>query len=1372
MGADRTIYNDLGTVEEMSIELCDLSVAKTMTKENAGFIINSYIEASDIVKYNVSYELDGKNYDLGNFTAVPYEHQKTEFKFLNLKNGIYNVIINVKQGQRVAASLEQRLVIMDGYEHQFMDELSGYGINVHFNQSQRFDYSETELQRLQYAGIKRVREAIDWRHVELIKGKYDWGRTFSAGAESSRLGHTEYFNKLQEYGIDQYRILGYANYNYQFYPEDDPENVLDSWNKRGLSWWGGGVMPTMPDGLSGWENYVEASVDHWGEENDFEIFNETQLWSNLFPKNVGNANTYTTLLKFSTMGKISTGVKGYNADINGFSVDQAGHWQLTESLKQGVYPYVSSAGTHAYVHPNDPDYNDSFRREIKQVRQDFVDYGGWKDVNLSEFGWTFREGTNLPFPFVKPELAAKYLVKNFVLADDVDVGEMYWYVYARYRETEETLRKIKNGEIVDSEQSFGLFNIFYEPQPTYLAFTEMNRRLAGAIYLGEVSLGIGDGERAFLYAKDGKPVLVVWYYDGNDGIESFDLKEAVNVYDIYGNLVHSGEGSFEVTNDPRYVEGLSNEWFKKCINENFAQMNKDYIKEYAPEFSDEFATVINETFKNAENKIEENTTDDTVFEVINEYAELGNKIIEQGRDGKVTHLVASKTLFKLYEIMCFLDNGYIPLYDGEMPEKVVNNDITPLTEKMNNLYRNDNRLMPYSDEMHRHAKRFVDNVNEVFAFEDNPQKAGVVAAYDLMAGIVINWTDKFSDMEEVMRHAIFAQVPYKNTVTTSGFTTKADLSVFNYEKEPVNLFVKLVDEEGNLVVETKTVTVEPSKFVTLPVSFIIEKDMGVDTYYYRAEIYDENGEYISTSIFAFSVSDSLDVNMKPIDSTPDKATNLVFEIENFSNDDIALTLNIKSNEDVKFGQSSVDFMLEAHGKTSVSVPIVSMTNTKFHYYTAEYSIVTDNGEALYEASQPINFSCITKATSPIDVKKYDGSLDGWEDAYPVYINAPKNANETEGWKTSNLSARVLYKWDESNLYMLADVFDNRLYNALMKSDMWNGDCIQMSFDTGNEKSKAYDSNDLEMGFAITSLGDNFHVWNSPEKYTGSPTPEWLNIIRNDDNHITRYVVAIPKSLLPGMSLANGFKFGYNVGMNDADTLYRERWEQLTNGTIDSKNPSLYETFTLIDDTNKDFKEGIAASIFINSLESNTNKIISFEDIGSHWSENQVTTLYGMGIVNGKSETQFDPNGTLTRAEFMQMAALASKEETGAVYNIYADVNKDDWYAEAVQILYENDIIPEEMIADNALNPNEEITREEAAVIAFNVYKAVKNRTVKTGQLELAPDGDSVSEWAREGVDKAMKLEIIVGDETGAVNPQNHLTRAEGATVIFKLIGEL
>lgn len=50
------------------------------------------------------------------------------------------------------------------------------------------------------------------------------------------------------------------------------------------------------------------------------------------------------------------------------------------------------------------------------------------------------------------------------------------------------------------------------------------------------------------------------------------------------------------------------------------------------------------------------------------------------------------------------------------------------------------------------------------------------------------------------------------------------------------------------------------------------------------------------------------------------------------------------------------------------------------------------------------------------------------------------------------------------------------------------------------------------------------------------------------------------------------------------------------------------------------------------------------------------------------------------------------------------------------------------------------------------------------------DGDSVSSWAREGMARAVSLEILRGDDTGAIRPQDAVTRGEFCAMLLRTLG--
>lgn len=201
---------------------------------------------------------------------------------------------------------------------------------------------------------------------------------------------------------------------------------------------------------------------------------------------------------------------------------------------------------------------------------------------------------------------------------------------------------------------------------------------------------------------------------------------------------------------------------------------------------------------------------------------------------------------------------------------------------------------------------------------------------------------------------------------------------------------------------------------------------------------------------------------------------------------------------------------------------------------------------------------------------------------------------------------------------------------------------------------------------------------------------------------------------------------------------------------------------------------------------------SFTDISGHWAEATIINLADKGIVNGISATEFNPDGTVTRAEFLKMAMEAMDIETVAIRNGEClDAKNTDWYAPYLQSALDKGLIPDNMIAgfnldvkrqedgtikalySGAFNGYLPIIREEMAVIAQYVYQYTRNantmKSMKAGKDLPFNDADDISGWAHEAVKLAYAQGFIDGMGDGTFAPKAAMTRAEAAAIISRMI---
>lgn len=210
----------------------------------------------------------------------------------------------------------------------------------------------------------------------------------------------------------------------------------------------------------------------------------------------------------------------------------------------------------------------------------------------------------------------------------------------------------------------------------------------------------------------------------------------------------------------------------------------------------------------------------------------------------------------------------------------------------------------------------------------------------------------------------------------------------------------------------------------------------------------------------------------------------------------------------------------------------------------------------------------------------------------------------------------------------------------------------------------------------------------------------------------------------------------------------------------------------------------------------------FMDINGHWGETYITALANKGLIEGDGNGHFNPDGTVTRAEFLKMAMEAS-DIPGHGYREgeCLDATIDDWYCHYLQGALDKDLIPVAFIKGSSypttkilaeatedkeavtaeiktylgnFNGNTPITREEMAVIAMNCLSyRLKNAEEP---IEFEPyqtdgagfvDSDIYEEYINS-VDAAYSIGLVQGMGDGRFAPKAHLTRAQAAAIVLRL----
>lgn len=167
------------------------------------------------------------------------------------------------------------------------------------------------------------------------------------------------------------------------------------------------------------------------------------------------------------------------------------------------------------------------------------------------------------------------------------------------------------------------------------------------------------------------------------------------------------------------------------------------------------------------------------------------------------------------------------------------------------------------------------------------------------------------------------------------------------------------------------------------------------------------------------------------------------------------------------------------------------------------------------------------------------------------------------------------------------------------------------------------------------------------------------------------------------------------------------------------------------------------------------------DIDGHWAGNSVRYVYDNSLMNGYADGTFGPDNKITRAEFTTvMARYLGLESAPDKADHFSDV-KEHWAKGYIGALVEKGIV--NGVSDELFAPDSTVTREQIAVIL--------SRTLALEPViptEKYADDAQISSWAYDGVYSIFTAGIMKGDTSGNFSPLAGATRAEVATILYRL----
>ncbi|CAH1211503.1 hypothetical protein PAECIP111891_03703 [Paenibacillus allorhizoplanae] len=184
--------------------------------------------------------------------------------------------------------------------------------------------------------------------------------------------------------------------------------------------------------------------------------------------------------------------------------------------------------------------------------------------------------------------------------------------------------------------------------------------------------------------------------------------------------------------------------------------------------------------------------------------------------------------------------------------------------------------------------------------------------------------------------------------------------------------------------------------------------------------------------------------------------------------------------------------------------------------------------------------------------------------------------------------------------------------------------------------------------------------------------------------------------------------------------------------------------------------------------------VEFGDTASvkAWAGRQIQVSASKGILEGRADQSFVPNGLVTRAEFAKMIVKTFSLESATATENFTDVNDSDWFKVYVASAVKNGIVNGKEAGK--FDPNGNITRAEMAVMSSRAL-ALKGISLSPAKVDEALKGftdvTEINASLKSGVALAASEGIVIGEEGNVFNPNANSTRAQAAVVIYRLLNK-
>lgn len=639
-------------------------------------------------KENEEYEINIIN----NGTVIKNELiENEEYKeSISLSENKNDIDVKIYIKQNIEKEESKTIYFIPNYNKQFLDEISKKGIQVHYRDGSKEEYSESNV-LLKNLGVNYVRADFLEDSIERTKGKYNFSE------------YDKWVNDLKN--NSNIKILAIINGLTKYYGNDMLIN-----NDKEI------------------ENYIiflKEVKKHYQQINDFQILNEVNVYSPTYKGAYLNEKDMAWYSKLINELQIST----KNESINIITAGTA--TPLTEKegeiTSEKFYKFLNKTGgiqrcNNLGVNPYAINNLINLKSKILKHNELFNSFGGFSKMDITEYGSTVY--------LVSEKNQAEDLVKQTINMDNYANLLILYNLWT-------------TGDSGNYEQ-FGILRKDYTPRPAYYSMKNYYQNTNGAEYIGQVN--IANGIEAHVYDKDGKPKIIAWATDTNKPVTIDYL--GFKASDLYGKEIENTNGKLEITTSPVYIDNVSTKNFYQAISNSITTGYKEFDEKFANEINKvpELKTKISNLNTFAESLKNVNTLDENIANSkMKEHFSLGNTIIKAYDDGRLD--IEYVKLSSILDYLNTIGNAYEDLITVSAKTRIT--DLTSITNEVNeakSIIENDTDIdIVYPNKIYKFSKDLLDTSSYVLGLdEENDIKTGLINSKATHAKYLADWSEEFS----------------------------------------------------------------------------------------------------------------------------------------------------------------------------------------------------------------------------------------------------------------------------------------------------------------------------------------------------------------------------------------------------------------------------------------------------------------------------------------------------------------------------------------------------------------------------------------------------------------------------------------------------